>query len=71
MCHIFLAGYEDVPSFLNQWKLNRTGPQMITEMKPYLVYIYNSKLIKLFHRSKQLVYRMPMHAIYYMRHFQL
>ena len=21
MCHILLAGYEDVPSFLNQWKL--------------------------------------------------
>ena len=20
-CHILLAGYEDVPSFLNQWKL--------------------------------------------------
>ena len=21
MCHILLADYEDVPSFLNQWKL--------------------------------------------------
>ena len=21
MCHILLAGYEDVPSILNQWKL--------------------------------------------------
>jgi hypothetical protein len=24
MCHLFLAGYEDAPSFLNQWKLNRS-----------------------------------------------
>ena len=23
MCHLLLAGYEDVPSFLNQWKLKR------------------------------------------------
>jgi hypothetical protein len=24
MCHLLLAGYEDAPSFLNQWKLNRS-----------------------------------------------
>ena len=24
MCHFLLAGYEDAPSFLNQWKLNRS-----------------------------------------------
>ena len=24
MCHLLLAGYEDVPSFLNQWKLKRS-----------------------------------------------
>jgi hypothetical protein len=36
MCHILLAGYEDVPSFLNQWKLIER-PEMI-KMKTYLVY---------------------------------
>ena len=25
MCHILLAGYENVPSFLNQWKLYGTS----------------------------------------------
>ena len=24
MCHLLLAGYEDVPSFPNQWKLKRS-----------------------------------------------
>jgi hypothetical protein len=36
MCHILLAGYEDMPSFLNQWKLIER-PEMI-KMKTYLVY---------------------------------
>jgi hypothetical protein len=55
MCHILLAGYEDVPSFLNQWKLIER-PQMI-KMKPYLV--YNSKLIS----QVKTVYSMPMQYI--------
>ena len=39
ICHILLTGYEDVPYFLNQWKLYRTSSiaQMI-KMKTYLVY---------------------------------
>ena len=24
MCHLLLAGYADVPSFLNQWKVKRS-----------------------------------------------
>ena len=30
ICHILLAGYEDVPSFLNQWKLTE---------RPYIIKI--------------------------------
>ena len=30
MCHLLLAGYEDAPSFLNQWQL-----KVYTEIFPY------------------------------------
>jgi hypothetical protein len=41
MCHLLLAGYEDAPSFLNQWKLNRSLCYSL-----YTVYIYTYYTIK-------------------------